>query len=98
MKKERKEGKEEEKNEGEERNNIIDYKFLSVKSIASAVSIIPSFFFFDGRGKVPGLMITSCLSTKEIMLPKFLDIDSQEEQTALCAALITETPFLNIYF
>lgn len=32
-------------------------KFLSVKSIASAVSIIP-FVFFDGRGKVPGLMIT----------------------------------------
>jgi len=55
---------------------LLTDKFLSLKNIASAVALYLFFFFFCGRGGVPGPMITSCLSTKKIMLPKFLDIDS----------------------
>lgn len=76
---------------------LLTDKFLSLKNIASAVALY-LFFFFCGRGGVPGPMITSCLSTKKLCFQNFLILIPQEERTALYAALVREDPFLNIYF
>ena len=77
---------------------LLTDKFLSLKNIASAVALYLFFFFFCGRGGVPGPMITSCLSTKKLCFQNFLILIPQEERTALYAALVREDPFLNIYF
>ena len=51
--------------ERKETTLLVD-KFLSLKNIVSAVSIIPICVCVCVRGGVPGPMTTSCLSTKKL--------------------------------
>ena len=51
--------------ERKETTLLVD-KFLSLKNIVSAVSIMPIFVCVCGRRGVPGPMTTSCLSTKKL--------------------------------